>query len=143
MQVLRTSPEKDGFVTVALPNLETAGSQAIQRAAWSVAKANGLLALLPEPQEEVFDRVDWMADQADIAYNNSHQAQVEEDAALWEENLSPQLPTFMFSPWLTKLCGVSSARRDLTMHRCGRRMVSRLPSRPPTGTHTSCFPTRR
>lgn len=81
VSMLRTAPEKDGFITVALPTYEFGGSQTIQRAAWSVAKANGTLALLPEPEEEVFDRVDWFAEQENVAFNNSHQAQLEEDAA--------------------------------------------------------------
>ena len=81
MELIRKTPEQAGLITFAVPPpLPPGQSQTVQRAAWSVAKANGTLALLPEATQEIFDRVDWVAAQEDLTYLDVREALREENA---------------------------------------------------------------
>lgn len=71
---LQSAPAAGGFVTVMLPSAVDRGSQPSKRVVWSVAKSNGTLALLPESEQEIFERVDWIAEHEELAFQRSLQA---------------------------------------------------------------------
>jgi hypothetical protein len=81
VSLLQTAPQQAGLITITLPTYDNGRSQTTQRAAWNVAKANGTVALLPESEAEVFDRIDWLAEQEDLAYHKAREAWLEEQAA--------------------------------------------------------------
>jgi len=59
MNTLQTTPPHDGMVTAVLPTHESFLPQiSPSRAVWSVAKANGKVALLSEREAEIYDRLD-------------------------------------------------------------------------------------
>ena len=74
MQQIQSASSTGDTVSVTLPNLPEGDSQPSQRAVWTVAKANGSLALLPKSEQDVFATVDWIAEQEDIGFQRYAQA---------------------------------------------------------------------
>jgi len=67
-----------GPITVTLPPLaQFQGERAPSRAVWSVAQSNGKVALLPENLAEVYDRLDYDAEQFFQARNGRFKVEVQ------------------------------------------------------------------
>jgi hypothetical protein len=75
--LMQAKPEQ-GSVTVTLPEIVTAElSHAPSQAVWSVARANGKVALLPENLAEIYDRVDHQGEEYFIANRKVNDARNE------------------------------------------------------------------
>jgi hypothetical protein len=73
VKTLNNAPVINGYVTVVFPKPENhpwAGTPS--RAVWSVAKASGKVALLPENLAEVYDRVDFEGEEFYLANNQTN-----------------------------------------------------------------------
>jgi hypothetical protein len=82
IEQLQDAPLKDGVVTITLPaHLATTPAREPSRAVWSVAKSNGTAALLPENLSEVYDRLEYDAENCDEAVKQQVPVYARESAA--------------------------------------------------------------
>jgi hypothetical protein len=73
VKTLNAAPVINGHITVVFPKLEShPPSNTPSRAVWSVAKASGKVALLPENIAEVYDRVDYEGEQFVLANSRTN-----------------------------------------------------------------------
>jgi hypothetical protein len=88
-QEIRAVQPVDGMIAVTLPPAPNQTPTAIgSRSVWSVARASGKMALLPEEQAEAYDRVDFDADLALHANQNLSDASAKLAALFLQLNLS-------------------------------------------------------
>lgn len=80
-QIQQATPH-DGIIMLTLPSMSmNADGREPSRAVWAVAKAKGTVALLPENLAEVYDRLDYDANNCDEAQKHDSTAQQEMIAA--------------------------------------------------------------
>ncbi len=73
VKTLNAAPVINGHITVVFPKLDhLPGVVTPSRAVWSVAKASGKVARLPENLAEVYDRVDYEGEEFSIANNKTN-----------------------------------------------------------------------
>jgi hypothetical protein len=95
VKTLNEAPAINGRVTVVLPKLEShPPANTPSRAVWSVAKASGKVALLPENIAEVYDRVDYEGEQFVLANSRTN------DEALTRFTMSIGSPPIMLGTTL-------------------------------------------
>lgn len=73
VKILNSAPVINGHITAVLPKLDShPPANTPSRAVWSVAKASGKVALLPENIAEVYDRVDYEGEQFVLANSRTN-----------------------------------------------------------------------
>jgi hypothetical protein len=91
-QVIKAAPTVAGKVTFTFPAGPNRTPHATaSRSVWSVARASGKVALLPEEQAEAYDRVDYDAELALHAGQNLRDANANFDALLGQLNIPSKL----------------------------------------------------
>jgi len=91
-QVIKAAPTASGKVTFTFPAGPTRTPHATaSRSVWSVARASGKVALLPEEQAEAYDRVDYDAELAMRATQSLREADANFEALLAQLNVPQKL----------------------------------------------------
>jgi hypothetical protein len=91
-QIIKAAAPVDGKVTFTFPALPNQVPHATaSRSVWSVARASGKVALLPEEQAEAYDRVDFDAELAMHATQSLRDAQANFVALLAQSNVPQKL----------------------------------------------------